>query len=159
MSQEPSSFNFSTANELRPIRSAAMRAVSSAESTPTPLIFNCINWPWSSTCGARPGENIRSLVLGAACNMDAMMLAVGAWPACSAAGGAGTAGAAVGAMFASGMASPPQPSGRGPARRLVHYSMNYAERDDRAECAAVPKRLAVLLGYRGEASGMAPFVC
>src|SRR5580704_1754042 len=155
MSQEPSSLSFCTANEFRPIRSAAIRAVSSEESTPTPLIFNCMSWPWSSTCGARPGENIRSLVFGAACNMDAMMLAVGAWPTCSAAGAAGAIGATVGAIFESAMASPPQPSGKGPARRLVLYSMNHAECEDIAECAAVLKELAVLLRHCGEAGGIA----
>src|SRR5580658_4134536 len=79
-----------------------MRAVSSALSTPTPLIFNCISCPWSSTCGARPGENIRSLVFGAACNMDAMILAVGAGPVCSAA----AAGAAVGKITELTMPTP-----------------------------------------------------
>src|ERR1700733_7221554 len=112
MSQEPSSFSLPTAKEFRPIRSAAMRAVSSALSTPTPLIFNCMSWPWSSTCGARPGEKIRSLVFGAACSMDAMILAVGAGPVDSAAG-TGVAG-----IVGSGMHAP-SPAVRERGRHVV----------------------------------------
>src|SRR5271169_300972 len=144
MSQEPSSFNFSTANEFRPIRSAAMRAVSSALSTPTPLIFNCISCPWSSTCGARPGENIRSLVFGAACSMEAMILAVGAVP-----GKSGTAAAGA-ETFEASMPDPP-PSRPGGNRHVLGQRLHYeAPGTARGgpESTPVLKRLAVLHGGR-----------
>ena len=118
MSQDPSCFSLSTASEFRPIRSAAIRAVSSAVSTPTPLIFNCTSLPLTSTCGARPGEKIRSLVFGAACSIDAMMFGVG--------GIAAASGTAVGRIspFGRSMGSPPPTGpGRRPARFRVASSM------------------------------------
>src|ERR1700722_11431601 len=86
MSQEPSSFSFSKACLLRPIRSFAIRAVSSGFSTPTPAIFNCTSSPFTSTGGARPGEKIKSLIFGAARNIVAMMVLVATGGAAAAAG-------------------------------------------------------------------------
>ena len=106
------------------------------ESTPTPLIFSCISWPWSSTCGARPGENIRSLVFGAACNMDAMILAVGAGPVCSTVAAAGGAGATVGKIAEFTMPTPLQLSGKG-GRHFVWSPRVWASR--RTAAARLPR--------------------
>src|ERR1700728_1220329 len=54
-----------------------MRAVSSGISRPTPGIFSCTSWPLTSTCGARPGEKIRSLILSADFTMAAISCGVG----------------------------------------------------------------------------------
>src|SRR5580700_5081182 len=86
MSQEPSSFSFSMACLLRPIRSFAIRAVSSGFSTPTPAIFNWTSSPFTSTCGARPGEKIKSLIFGAARSIVAIMVLVATGGAAAAAG-------------------------------------------------------------------------
>ena len=99
MSQDPSSLSFSKACLLRPIRSAAIRAVSSGFNIPTPGIFNWTSWPFTSTCGARPGEKIKSLIFGAARNMVAMITGV--------ATGAGAAAAVVWTATGTSMALPP----------------------------------------------------
>src|SRR6266581_822709 len=54
----------------------AMRRVASGMSLPTPAIFTSFNWPLISTCGARPGEKIRSLTCFETCNIVATIAAV-----------------------------------------------------------------------------------
>ena len=76
MSQEPSCFNLSTACVFRPMRSAAILAVFSEVSAPTPGIFSWTSCPLLSACGGRPGEKIMSLVFLTARRIEAMMSGV-----------------------------------------------------------------------------------
>src|SRR5271154_4838509 len=90
MSQDPSSLSLSNASLFPPIRSTAIRAVSSGFNTPMPGIFNCTSSPFTSTWGARPGEKIKSLIFGAARNIVAMMTGVDTGATDAAAGIVGT---------------------------------------------------------------------
>src|SRR5438045_4418907 len=61
LSQAPSFFRISAARLFVPIRSAATRAVSCADSTGNP--GTATSWLLNSTCGGRNGEMIKSLTL------------------------------------------------------------------------------------------------
>src|ERR1700751_5598235 len=71
MSQDPCSRRVLIACLLLPIRSAAMRRVSSADKTVSPSTCTGTNCPKTSTCGGRPGEKIRSLTFSEARNIAA----------------------------------------------------------------------------------------
>src|SRR5215469_4720900 len=63
MSHDPCSRSVLIACLLLPIRSAAIRRVSSAVRVVTPATCTLVNCPYTSTWGGRPGEKIRSLTL------------------------------------------------------------------------------------------------
>src|SRR6516164_9690032 len=80
MSQEPCSRSVLMTCLLLPIRSAAMRRVSSAVRAERPSIFTGTSWPSTSTWGGLPGEKIRSLTFSEARNIAASNAWVGTAP-------------------------------------------------------------------------------
>src|SRR3989338_3719688 len=93
MSQEPCERSVSKACLLGPIRSVAMRTVSSGRSIASPSIFTGVSRLLSSTCGGRPGEKIKSLTCGETRSMVASTIGVGTGAAAAGAAPAGTADA------------------------------------------------------------------
>src|SRR5258708_13513938 len=65
---------------LTPIRSTAMWGVSAGESPVIPGTCIGINWPYTCTCGGRPGEKIRSLTFSDARNIAPSKAGVAALP-------------------------------------------------------------------------------
>src|SRR6266436_7366293 len=80
MSQDPCSRSVLIACLLLPIRSAAMRRVSSGESVDIPSTCTGTRCPYTSTWGARPGEKIRSLTFSDARNIALRSAWVGTAP-------------------------------------------------------------------------------